>query len=250
MHESLRGIIGLAMLGILLTSCVAMRSPEPLRVPLQAVVVTTTDWDRIEGVLQGYERKDSDTPWERMLGPIPVVVGKNGMGWGAGIHPLPLPEGPVKQEGDGKAPAGIFRLSSAFGYAPAGEVSRIAMPYRQATAQLLCIDDAGSAYYNRLVDATRVKADWQGHEKMRRRDDLYRFGIVIDHNMDPTVAGRGSCIFMHIWQGPSKGTAGCTAMAAQHLERLLIWLNPVAMPILVQLPEREYGRLRTPWQLP
>lgn len=250
MHESLRGIIGLVMLGILLTSCVAMRSPEPVRVPLQAVVVTTTDWDRIEGVLQGYERKDSDTPWERMLEPIPVVVGKNGMGWGAGIHPLPLPEGPVKQEGDGKAPAGIFRLSYAFGYAPASEVSRIAMPYRQATAQLLCIDDAGSAYYNRLVDATRVKADWQGHEKMRRRDDLYRFGIVVDHNMDPTVAGKGSCIFMHIWQGPSKGTAGCTAMAAQHLERLLIWLNPVAMPILVQLPEGEYGRLRTPWQLP
>jgi L,D-peptidoglycan transpeptidase YkuD (ErfK/YbiS/YcfS/YnhG family) len=250
MHERLRGIIGLMMLGILLTSCAALRLPEPVRAPLQAVVVTTADWDRIDGVLQAYERQNGDVPWERMFEQIPVVVGRNGMGWGTGVHPLPLPEGPVKQEGDGKAPAGIFRLSSAFGYAPAGEVSRIGMPYRQATTELLCIDDVRSAYYNRLVDTTRVKADWQGYEKMHRRDDLYRFGIVVDHNMNPTVAGKGSCIFMHIWQGPSKGTAGCTAMAAQHLERLLLWLSPVAMPILIQLPEPEYGRLRTPWCLP
>ena len=250
MHERLRRIIGLVMMSMLLTSCAALRSTEPVGAPLQAMVVKTADWDRIDGILQVCERKNGDAPWECKLENIPIVVGRNGMGWGRGMHPLPLPEGPVKQEGDGRAPAGIFRLSSTFGYAPAVKVPRIAMPYQQATVQLLCIDDTRSAHYNRIVYTNRVEADWQGYEKMLRRDDLYRFGIVIDHNMDPIIAGQGSCIFMHIWNGPSQGTAGCTAMAAQHLERLILWLNPVAMPILVQLPIQEYGRLRIPWNLP
>jgi L,D-peptidoglycan transpeptidase YkuD (ErfK/YbiS/YcfS/YnhG family) len=250
MHEKLPKIIGLVMLGMLLTSCAALKPPESRPAPLQAVVVTTANWDRADGMLRGYARKNGEAPWERALEQIPVVVGRNGMGWGRGMHPLPLPEGPVKQEGDGKAPAGIFRLSSAFGYVSEGEAAWITMPYRQATAQLLCIDDTRSVHYNRIVDKTRIEADWQDHEKMRRRDDLYRFGIVVDHNMDPTIAGRGSCIFMHIWRGPSKGTAGCTAMAAQHLENLLLWLNPASMPILIQLPDAEYERLQTPWRLP
>ncbi len=241
---------GLLMLSVLLTSCAALKPPEPAMSPLQAVVVTTSDWDRIEGVLRGYERANPDAPWEHVIDTIPVVVGRNGMGWGIGLHPLPLPEGPVKQEGDGKAPAGIFRLSSGFGYAAAGDVSWIRLPYRQATPQLLCIDDIHSAYYNRIVDATGLKADWQGHEKMLQPDDLYRLGIVVDHNMDPPIAGKGSCIFLHIWKGPTQGTAGCTAMASQHLKQLLLWLNPLAMPVLIQAPGPEYDRLRVPWRLP
>ena len=133
MHERLRGIIGVVMMGMLLTSCAALKSTEPVGVPLQAMVVTTADWDRINGILQVCERKNGDAHWECKLENIPVVVGRNGMGWGRGMHPLPLPEGPVKQEGDGRAPAGIFRLSSTFGYAPAVKVPRIAMPYQQAT---------------------------------------------------------------------------------------------------------------------
>ncbi|MFH1079492.1 MAG: L,D-transpeptidase family protein [Pseudomonadota bacterium] len=241
---------GRLMLSMLLTSCAALTQPEPVILPFQAVVVTTSDWNCIEGVLQGYERISPDAPWERVIDKIPVVVGHNGMGWGIGLHPLPMPEGPVKKEGDGRAPAGIFRLSSCFGYAPSGEVTWIRLPYRQAKPQLLCIDDTQSAYYNRIVDATRMKADWQGHEKMLRSDDRYHFGIVIDHNMDPPAAGKGSCIFMHIWEGPSQGTAGCTAMASHHLERLLCWLDPAAMPALIQVPDPEYDRLRGPWRLP
>jgi D-alanyl-D-alanine dipeptidase len=250
MQKMLWAQTGLLMLSVLLTSCAALKPPEPVISPLQAVVVTTSAWDRIEGILQGYERVNPDGPWERRIDKVPVVVGRNGMGWGIGLHPLPISEGPVKHEGDGRAPAGIFRLSSGFGYAAAGDVSRIKLPYQQATPQLICIEDIQSAYYNRIVDATEMKSDWQGHEKMLRPDDLYRLGIVVDHNMDPPVAGRGSCIFMHIWTGPSEGTAGCTAMAAHHLKELLHWLDPVAIPVLIQMPDPEYGRLRVRWRLP
>ena len=45
------------------------------------------------------------------------MFGKNGLAWGKGIADnLDQRDGPVKHEGDGKAPAGIFKLGTAFGY--------------------------------------------------------------------------------------------------------------------------------------
>jgi D-alanyl-D-alanine dipeptidase len=251
MKRLLRGNIIWLVLSLLLTSCAALKPPEPsVLSSRQALVVTTRAWDRVEGILEGYEKADEGGPWFRVMERVPVVVGRNGMGWGTGLHPLTLPEGPVKREGDGRAPAGIFRLSSIFGYAPAADLAGIRMPYLHATARLLCIDDVRSKHYNRIVDADSVQEDWQGYEQMLRRDDLYRWGIVIDHNMSPVVGGSGSCIFMHIWMGASKGTAGCTALELNKLELLLRWLDPAAMPVLIQMPEAEYERLRGQWNLP
>jgi zinc D-Ala-D-Ala dipeptidase len=51
-----------------------------------------------------------------------MVVGRNGLAWGIGVVPtddaqVRSESAPVKREGDGRAPAGIFALSTAFGYA-------------------------------------------------------------------------------------------------------------------------------------
>jgi D-alanyl-D-alanine dipeptidase len=219
-------------------------------VPLQAVVVKTEDWHTFKATLRCYKRSAVDAPWDAFGGEIPAVVGRNGLGWGVGIHPQSSYEDPAKREGDGKAPAGIFLLRAAFGYAPVDEVPWIKLPYLQATTQIQCVDDTQSSYYNKLVDTTRVKQNWHSYEGMQRQDDLYRLGVVVEHNTDPTIAGRGSCIFLHLWKGEFEGTSGCTAIEAEHLERLLLWLNPYAMPVLVQLPEPQYARFRSAWHLP
>ena len=57
---------------------------------------------------------------------------------------------PQKQEGDGRAPAGVFRIGTAFGYA---DSARPALPYQAMTASDYCIDVNGSPLYNRIVDA-------------------------------------------------------------------------------------------------
>ena len=41
----------------------------------------------------------------------PVSVGRNGAAWGLGLHAA-QPQGPQKQEGDGRAPAGVFTLGA------------------------------------------------------------------------------------------------------------------------------------------
>ncbi|MDQ3557225.1 MAG: hypothetical protein M3409_10695 [Gemmatimonadota bacterium] len=244
-------LLALAFAGVGCTPPGAGAATESEAAPLQAIVAITADWDAVDAMLRRFERADADAPWAAVGEPIPAAVGRTGLAWGTGIHGGREGAGPVKREGDGRAPAGIFALSSAFGYAPAAEVPWIRLPYQQATASLECVDDVGSAHYNRIVDRGRIAApDWNSHEEMRRPDALYSLGVVADHNAAPPVPGGGSCIFLHVWEGPSQATSGCTAFARENLEATLRWLDPAAHPVLIQLPRAEYDRLRASWRLP
>jgi L,D-transpeptidase catalytic domain len=237
-------------------STASARSPKQdvLRPTTQILVVTTSDWNGVDGVLQMYERSQTKKKWKAVGAQIQVVVGKNGLGWGSGMPPTNDPalrdvEDPVKKEGDGKAPAGIFQLGTAFGYAPQ-QPAGWRMPYVHLTQSIECVDDTASKYYNRLVDNTQVSLDWNSSEHMLRSDELYRSGLVVDHNSDPVTPGSGSCIFMHIWRGPGRGTAGCTAMSPEQIESVLAWLDPAKKPLVVQLPLPQYKQLRKRWELP
>jgi D-alanyl-D-alanine dipeptidase len=221
---------------------------ESLAVSQQMVVVTASDWKATSGWLRRFERNDQG--WRINGLPIRVVLGRGGLGWGRGEHPLPQ-SGPQKKEGDGRSPAGIFPLPYAFGYAAPDSVREIKLPYVQCAASLECVDDTNSSYYNVIVDRQSVVApDWNSSEKMRMSDDEYRLGIFVEHNSSPAQPGAGSCIFMHIWKGPDVPTSGCTAMSAGAMESLLGWLDAQAHPVLVQLPEAQYQRFQAAWQLP
>lgn len=226
-------------------------NPEaPLAGALQAVVVTTADWDSVPGSLQRYARASASGPWQKVGAPIQVVVGKSGLGWGIGLHgDPPARSGPVKREGDGRSPAGVFRIGPAFGWAPAADVPWIHMPYLHLTDAWKCPDDVASSHYNQVLDEGTVRKDWDSHEDMRI--DAYRLGAVVEHNWDgQRRKGAGSCIFLHIWGGPGSSTVGCTAMAPSDIEALLRWLDPREHPALVQLPREQYASLRTAWKLP
>jgi D-alanyl-D-alanine dipeptidase len=226
----------------------SMPVPQILSISQQMLVVTTSNWTATTGWLRRFER--SGESWQINGQPFRVVVGRGGMGWGRGLHPLPQ-SGPQKSEGDGRSPAGIFPLPYAFGYAPADSVPEIKLQYVQCTASLECVDDTNSVYYNVIVDRKSVSApDWKSSEKMRMSDDEYRLGIFVDHNSSQVVPGAGSCVFMHIWKGPDIPTSGCTAMSDGGMESLLGWLDARARPVLVQLPESEYQRVQAAWVLP
>ncbi|MHB8771010.1 MAG: L,D-transpeptidase family protein [Syntrophales bacterium] len=237
--------------GLMLSGCAALkRTPESSAPPAQLVVVTTEEWTATNALLRRYERQDPESAWIPAGDPIPAVVGRNGLAWGRGVHPETPSGDPEKREGDGKAPAGMFGLGLAFGYAPPESVPGVRMPYRQMTERDRCVDDSASPLYNRLVDEREVEKNWQSHEEMRRTDEQYRLGVVIDHNRAPVMPRAGSCIFLHIWKAPAAGTAGCTAVAATDMETLLAWLRPEANPVIVQLPRAQYERVRIPWDLP
>jgi L,D-peptidoglycan transpeptidase YkuD (ErfK/YbiS/YcfS/YnhG family) len=257
----LTGLV-LGAAGILAASAqVATVEPDALIQSTQMIVVTTPDWNAIQGTLQRYDRANPQDDWRPVGKPIAIVVGEKGMGWGIGVvatddPKVRLASDPVKKEGDGKSPAGVFALGTAFGDAPQ-PLPRLKTPYLPLTSSIECVDDSRSKYYNRVVDRSTVAADWNSSEHMRNIGEAYRWGIVVGHNggdmksdANPPVPGGGSCVFLHIWGSETRGTAGCTAMSQNQLETLLTWLEPTRKPLLVQLPASGYARLARRWGLP
>jgi len=226
---------------------------DPLHGAQQLVLVTTGGWDDNQGTLRRFERPDDSVPW-REVAAFDVSIGRNGSAWGTGLHAADdEDEGPRKREGDGRSPAGVFALGTAFGYA--GEVAS-GLPYQAMEDSNWCMDVPASPYYNRIVDARQVgqTAVAGSSEPMRldlhgKGDPRYRLGFVIGHNPDNVPQG-GSCIFAHLWRTPGEPTAGCTAMADADMEAMLEWLDADKTPRFVLLPHAQYQRLAARWHWP
>jgi D-alanyl-D-alanine dipeptidase len=167
-----------------------------------------------------------------------VILGRSGLRWGRGLHTAPR-GAPIKKEGDGCSPAGIFTLDDAFGDLPPGKSGALHWPWRQMTATHAGVDDPRSRYYNRVVDSLTVKKDWASAENMVPQSGVYHRGVIVRHNWDQRPRG-GSCIFLHIWQTPHTPTAGCTAMSARDMQRVIAWLDRAKQPRLVQFPHSEW----------
>ncbi|GAB2509177.1 hypothetical protein GCM10027084_25610 [Pseudoxanthomonas sangjuensis] len=253
-----RAVVSL-FLAALLSSCAARGTPAtaaplPWDDAQQLVLVLVPDWDSNTGTLQRYGREGDG--WKAIGAAAEITVGRAGVAWGIGLHPRQAdgPQGaPVKREGDGRAPAGVFALGDAFGYAADADTR---LPYLALGESQYCIDVDGSPLYNRIVDAKDVGAGAvkDSTEPMRRDlhangDQRYREGFVIRHN-PRNVSGMGSCIFAHLWKAPGEPTAGCTAMAPATMEALLAWLDPARKPVFVLLPQAEHERLKAAWRLP
>lgn len=122
-----------------------------------------------------------------------------------------------KREGDGGTPAGLLPLRRVLYRADRVERPPTALPLaRLGRADGWCDDPADPAY-NRLVGLphrARCEALW-------RDDRLYDVVVVLGHNDDPVVAGRGSAIFMHVASPGYGATEGCVALALGDLLRLL-----------------------------
>ncbi|MFM8394098.1 MAG: L,D-transpeptidase [Acidobacteriota bacterium] len=174
------------------------------------------------------------------------MVGKNGLAWAAELAgPMGKRTDPVKREGDGRSPAGAFTLGTAFGYAPEQVMGRLAIDYLQVTKHHECVDDCQSRSYNQLVDGSRhPDRDWRSSEIMRRDDDFYRLGVVINYNLPKPIPCQGSCIFLHIWEGAGRGTVGCTAMAPEKMLEIVKWLDRARKPVIVQLTSERKNALR------
>jgi len=247
----LRGVLAAIILAasVVSSAATAAERSAALARAQQMILVIAPDWDSSTASLRRFERHDGQ--WQAVSLPQPVVIGKSGAAWGLGLH---APQrGPQKREGDGRAPAGMFAIGEAFGYAPS---LATALEYQAMTASDYCIDVSDSPLYNRIVDAGQVgaRAIAGSTEPMRRDlhadgDPRYKLGFVIAHNAQRKPGG-GSCIFAHLWKNADSATAGCTAMSEAVMRDLLGWLDPARQPLFVLLPRAEYLRLRQAWRLP
>jgi len=210
----------------------------------QLLVVSSDGFTNNKATLQAYERKEST--WVKVFNPVKVNLGRNGLAWGEGLVEFAhLADEPLKYEGDGKSPAGLFSLELFFGY----EKKDFKFPYLQVDDDTLCIDDSSAQEYNRIIQE-KEHHRFKSFEFMKRQDRLYHLGIVVGHNNE-RLAQRGSCIFIHIEKYtvavPEAGlvsarsnalpTAGCTSMHEDRLLEIMRWLDKSKNPLLLQLPD-------------
>tara|TARA_B100000035_G_C20895540_1_gene506995 strand:- start:358 stop:852 length:495 start_codon:yes stop_codon:yes gene_type:complete len=113
-----------------------------------------------------------------------------------------------KKEGDKKTPKGTFEIENLY-----FRKNRVKKP----STSLKCIeikDEMGWSddvnypkKYNKLIKLNKkIK-----HEKLKRKDHKYDLLIPIKYNFKKPIAGKGSCIFIHLTKD-YKPTAGCVAL--------------------------------------
>jgi L,D-peptidoglycan transpeptidase YkuD (ErfK/YbiS/YcfS/YnhG family) len=140
------------------------------------------------------------------------------------VFPCALGRGGIsanKREGDGATPLGRMRILSGYfrGDHVAGKRTRLKMT--PIGAALGWCEVSGDRNYNRPVKLPYGA----GHETMRRADRLYDYCLVLDWNVAPRRRGRGSAIFFHLARPGFAPTAGCVAVTARVMARLLPLLS-------------------------
>ena len=237
------------LLAILLASALCAGAFELPAKSSQCIVGTAKNWNSSTVTLTAFEKRDGK--WVPAVGPWQGRLGRDGLVWGLGIHPLP-PGAKVKDEGDWRAPAGVFRIGGAWGIHP--EIRKHPkLFYRQVTTRDLWVEDPASPNYNQhLILDHEPDTAWERKQQMKQNDYPHSLKLFIAHNASPKIsAGQGSAIFFHIWRGGgSKPTAGCTTMEESKLRQLIAWIDPGRQPLYVLLPETEYQAKRTEWKLP
>ncbi len=127
-----------------------------------------------------------------------------------------------KREGDGASPRGRFRLRRLWWRPDRMPRPRTLLPAQRIGRNDAWSEDPADRLYNRPV--RREPQD--GGDRLWRDDHLYDLVIELDHNTCPRIAGRGSAVFVHVMRPDKGATAGCVALPAVALRRLLARLSP------------------------
>ena len=122
-----------------------------------------------------------------------------------------------KREGDGKTPIGVWELQRGFYRADKMLRPATGLALRQMRKTDGWCEDPSSGQYNRFVKLPFGP----GHEAMWRSDDAYDVVFETSHNERPRVRKGGSAIFFHLTRAGANATAGCVAVSARDMRKIL-----------------------------
>ncbi|MFD2258127.1 L,D-transpeptidase family protein [Luteolibacter algae] len=239
-------------LGILISFLLSLASCGAFQLPQdssQCVVGIADDWGSSTVSLSYFEKKNGE--WYRVGDIWKGRLGSKGLVWGRGIHPNPSGVS-LKQEGDGRSPAGVFDIGGVWG-AHKSVKKHPKTFYHQVTSRDLWVEDGSSKYYNQFLSLDHEPATaWEKKAQMKQNDYPQSLKMFIAHNAYPRVVPNGgSSIFFHIWRRDgAAATAGCTTMIEDRLRWLIATVDPDRRPLYVLLPRAEYEKLKPLWKLP
>lgn len=133
----------------------------------------------------------------------------------------------IKREGDGCTPLGAWPIRAVlFRIGRAAPPAGLRLPWRWVHAADGWSDDVSDPGYNRPV---RLPHGFSA-ETLVRDDMLYDIIVILGHNDDPPVPGKGSAIFFHLWDEAKpidkRSTEGCVAISRAAMLDLLPRIIP------------------------
>lgn len=135
---------------------------------------------------------------------VPCKLGRSGRRW-------------LKREGDGATPSGVWPMRQVLARRDAWGWLRTGLPFRFMAPDDGWCDDPADRNYNRPVKLPYPAS----HEELWRRDHLYDVVVILGHNDRPRIAGGGSAVFIHLADPQGGPTAGCVAVAAKDMRKVL-----------------------------
>lgn len=201
------------------SQAIATYCPRVLHRATRLIIVTVPNMTSVQATLHTFERRSpADAAWLRAGPPEPAVVGNAGIGWSEDYNYLGKKDEPVKHEGDGRTPAGIFRVAGPFGF----ESSTLGRYTRLAQGDSFCVADPASSLYGRIVNKRLAKLV-KTSEDMSATPGLKR-GLIVDY---PARRGAkaGSCVFVQVWGGDHAGTNARIGMPEERVTVLQKWSN-------------------------
>lgn len=127
-----------------------------------------------------------------------------------------------KTEGDGGTPVGRFPLRRVLYRPDRLDAPATGLPVEAIKPDQGWCDDPAHPDYNRPVRLPFADS----HEKLWREDMVYDVIVILGHNDDPPVPGKGSAIFMHVARPAYEPTEGCVALALEDLLAVLAASGP------------------------
>jgi L,D-peptidoglycan transpeptidase YkuD (ErfK/YbiS/YcfS/YnhG family) len=178
----------------------------------QEVVVSAPTYASQTATLSAYQYANG--LWHLAYGPVTAELGFNGLS-------------DNRQENDGTTPTGTYGIGSTM-YGLGSSLNS-----RYSYHNLVCGDwwsGEHDATYNQFVHVP-CGQNLPNSEALWQQTTAYQHFAVINFNLNPTVQGRGSGIFLHD-NTPSGVTAGCIAIAPGTLDSVLGWLDPAQNPVI------------------
>jgi len=216
-------------------AALAQSCPVILSNANRLVLVTTETMDSTPATAQLFARASAGERWRALGPPEPALVGRAGMAWAHTFRHLARAGEPIKAEGDKRAPAGVYPIGASFGTVPSVRAGHL-----QVTDDTVCVDDLDSPAYNTITSRSLIGPKVHA-ENMSKALPMYRRGLLVDYPTD-VAAKAGSCIFIHVWRSPTRGTGGCVSMPEERILALQEFAE--AGTVVAILPRFALSRLR------
>jgi L,D-peptidoglycan transpeptidase YkuD (ErfK/YbiS/YcfS/YnhG family) len=196
--------------------------PFPVHVAVgDATQVITVKARGTDATVQLWQK--TGATWRSIYTTVYARVGANG-----------ITNGATRVQGTNTTPTGTYTITQGFGV---GANPGTEMPYHVVTSDDWWDEDPTSAYYNQMRTSEQggfhlTQNGPDGSEQLIDYPVQYHNALVINFNMDPAVRGRGAGIFLHDL-GPEGGpTAGCVAVPAVTMTRIMRWIDPAQHPVI------------------